>query len=111
MFKRFLNGLAYGTGFGIAFLVILYLGVNFFILPKVFESQVYEVSSSSNESRKSEVAITHSNKKTGEQLKLPFHELGLDDQIRHSSVIVLAEFQPESNGKVNAIISDILKKG
>ncbi len=40
---------------------------------------------------------------------LPFHELELEEQIRNSSVIALAKYEPSADGKMEAIIKEFLK--
>jgi len=41
---------------------------------------------------------------------IAFHELPIEDQIKQSSVIALAKFEPSADGKMRAIIKEFLKK-
>jgi hypothetical protein len=108
--KRFLDGLIFGAGFGLAFLVIAYIGFSLIIVPGMIENQGFESSRTVNEPDQyapSEATAIPSN---DERELLPFSDLGMEDQIEHASVIALAEFQPAADGKMLAVITDILKK-
>lgn len=107
MVKRFFNGMIFGLGFSIAFITISYAGVSFLILPKVMGPQEFEVA---RNPKGQELMHEESfNAESKNELKLPFHELTLDEQIKNSSVIVLTKYEKIEDGKVKSIISDILK--
>jgi hypothetical protein len=110
MFKHFLNGLFFGTGFSLAFFGLLYVSLILFILPATFGPQEFDATSRANSIKEYEVSQTNNTLKKSTKLELPFRGLGIDDQILHSSVIILAKYKPGADGKVRAVISDILKK-
>ena len=107
MLNRFLKGLVFGSGFSLAFLVLSYLGITF-ILPNFLGSQEFEITS--NKNSEYDVHEGENRSLVQKKIKLPFHELGVDDLIFHSSVIALAEYKPKKNGKIRAIITEIIKK-
>jgi hypothetical protein len=109
MIKRFIHGLVFGTGFGLAFVAILYIGVTSVILPQVVGPEGSSFSSSSTTDNLFDVSVPKPERDSGPELKIPFGELSLEDQIRHSSAIAIAEYKLGTDGKVSAIISDVLK--
>jgi len=96
MFNKFTEGLAFGGGFGVSFLIVWYLAA-YFISPMLIESQVYETTPQT------------STQKDNKKPKVPFHELSNDNLIKQSSVIALAEFEPSADGRMKAIIKEFLK--
>ncbi len=43
-------------------------------------------------------------------METPFHEMPLEQQIEHSSMIALAEYEEGEDGRMRAMIREILKK-
>lgn len=109
MLKKFTEGLIFGGGFAISFIILWYLATNL-ILPMFAHS--YAERFSTTEAPKN---ITHSQPSATESASInsspvkQFHELELDEQIKLSSVIALAEYVPAKDGKMKAIITELLK--
>ena len=87
--NKFINGLVFGSGFGLALILILYLFTSLNV-----ERKTYNIDQSLN----SNIDQTS------------FRDLSVDDQIKQSSVIVIAIFQKADNGKNKSIITEILKQ-
>lgn len=94
MGKKFLEGVTFGAGFGLAFLLVVWLGLSFFI---------------SKTPDRTGVSFT-ALKPAGEEPGPPFHELSIEEQIKKSSVIALARYETAPDGKRKAIIKNFLKK-
>ena len=92
MLKKFTDGLIFGAGFAISCLVLLFLA-SFLILP-MFMSKHIEYPT----------GIEQSNVGAPSPPSIPFHDLGLEEQIKQSSVIALAKFEPARDGQMKAII-------
>lgn len=105
--KKFIDGVVFGFGFGVAFVLVAYLGFVTLFIPKL-ESLAGAAVVSIGGKDKYEPSGSSAPKNESVS-KLPFHELGIEDQIKYSSVIAVAKFQPESDGRMKAVISEILK--
>jgi predicted secreted protein len=98
MFKKFLEGLAFGAGFAVSCIVVWWLGL-FTFLPMTLRTRAVDV------------ATQPASVEYGDEAEeLPFHELPVDQQIETASVIALVHFEPSSDGKMRAVVSEILKK-
>lgn len=110
MFKKFTEGLVYGGGFAISFILLWYVAA-YLITPMFIGSQVEQVT---NKHLSDLDAKTHSSTpRSTEALRetgIPFHELKLEEQIKKSSVIALAKYEPSPDGKMKAVIKEFLKK-
>jgi hypothetical protein len=98
--KRFLDGLVFGTGFALAFVVIAWLAVSLFV-PMAFRSSG------------SPVATNGEGATLASQSQQPvpqFYELPVEEQIKRASVIGLARYEPSSDGKKRAVFREFLKK-
>ncbi len=98
MLKKFTDGLIFGAGFSISCVVILFLA-GFLILP-MFMSKHIEYPT----------GIEQSNVQDHFKPSVSFHDLGIEERIKQSSVIALAKFEPSPDGKMKAIIKEFLKK-
>jgi hypothetical protein len=98
MLKKFTDGLIFGAGFAISCMALLFLA-GFLMLP-MFMSKYIEYPT----------GIEQSNVGDNSQPSIPFHDLGLEEQIKQSSVIALAKFELAPDGKMKAIIKEFLKK-
>lgn len=98
MLKKFTDGLIFGAGFAISCMVIFF-SASFLILP-MFMSKHIEYPT----------GIEQSNVVAQSHPSIPFHDLGLEEQIKQSSVIALAKFEPAPDGQMKAIIKEFLKK-
>jgi len=96
MFKKFIEGLVFGCGFAISFIAIYFIA-SYFIYPKLINSRFQQTTT------------IHSDEDFRE-LAEPFSELTLEEQIKNSSVIALAKYEPSTDGRMKAIIKDFLKK-
>lgn len=113
MLKKFTDGLVFGSGFAIAFIAFWYVAA-YFIFPMFAESYTERFISEEHPE-----GITYSQSKQPPSVdtsNIPdapvkqFHELDLEEQIKLSSVIALAEFIPSEDGKMKAIITEFIKK-
>lgn len=110
MYKKFLDGLIFGTGFTVVFLILSYTA-DFFIAPALLDHKLQRLAGSLPRET-SNVALAHVNgigdiEKTNEK---PFHELAPEEQIKQANFIVLAKYEKSPNGKMRAIIKEFLKK-
>jgi len=113
MLKKFTDGLAFGGGFAISFIALWYFAA-YFIFPMFANSYTErfigdEIPSSITHSQSTQPPCENTSN-IGNSLVIPFHELDLDDQIKLSSVIALAEFVPSTDGEMKAIITEFIKK-
>jgi hypothetical protein len=99
MTKRFLEGLALGAGFALAFLAVLATGL--LVVPITFSSRPTVVEGPS---------ASFSPPPLPSQLSPNFDDLPIEEQIKASSVIALARFEAAPDGKQKAIIREFLKK-
>lgn len=102
MFRKFLQGLLFGSGFAVAFIALLYLAGQLFFpvsisvpLPTVGEPVSHDAPASIKEHL---------------DAFADFHELGLDEQIRQASVIAVARYETGADGRTRAIITEFLKR-
>lgn len=96
MGKKFLEGVTFGAGFGLAFLLVVWLGLSFFI-SKAPDRTGVSFSTSKPTEKSAESGP-------------PFHELSIEEQIKKSSVIALARYETAPDGKKKAILKEFLKK-
>lgn len=110
MFKKFTEGLVFGSGFGISFVVIWYV-VAYLIYPILLESKAEQAISKhlSNNEIDNQPYNSHDSKEI-QKLDDNFDKLGVEDKILKSSVIALVKFEPTTGGKTKAIIKEFLKK-
>ena len=100
MTKKFLEGLVFGAGFGISFLLVFFLYA-FIAMPAFVSSKIQ-----TNEERPVNGEPWPS---TGQEHP-NFNELTLEEQIKAASVIALIRYEPASGGKIKAVIREFLKK-
>ena len=106
MFKKFSEGLVFGLGFGISFILIWYISA-YLIYPMFVDSQIQKTISKMESTAPPHASISHQSfKKPVKQ----FHELSLDEQIKQASVIAIAKYEKSADGKMKAIIKEFLKK-
>jgi len=110
MLKKFAEGLVFGCGFGISFIALWYVAA-YLIAPMFLGSQIEQVANGqlSEPDANTQSYIARS-PETHHQSGPPFHELKIEEQLKESSVIALAKFEPSSDGKMKAIIKEFLKK-
>lgn len=108
--NKFKEGLMFGGGFGLSFIVLWYLSA-YLISPIFVESQVQRVNETLAPSIDAAPSVSiDQHNATSPQPVIPFHELPVDEQIKKSSVIALAKYERGSNGHMKAIIKEFLKK-
>ncbi len=100
MIRKFFEGLTFGAGFALSFLLIAWLGAGV-LIPMLFITPS-EATLRSRGPSLYEVPL----EEPGRQ----FHELPLEEQIKKSSVIALARYELAADGKQKAIIKEFLKK-
>lgn len=98
--RKFLEGLVFGTGFALAFVAVV-LGAVSLIVPMTFHSSEQPVAMNSQEPPPTPQA---------QQSVAQFYELPIEEQIKQSSVIGLARYEPSPDGKRKAIFREFLKK-
>lgn len=103
MYKRFLDGLVFGAGFAIAYVIISNISM-YLITPVDFKS------GKNVAARMSELEVEHHPMELMKELSKPFDTLPLEEKIKEASVIAVARFEPSDDGSMKAIISEILKK-
>lgn len=99
MIRKFLEGLVFGAGLALAFLVVLATGL--LVVPVTFTSAPQVV-----EGPVRTAPVAESPKAGAPQ----FHDLPVEDQIKQASVIALARYEPGPDGRMRAIIKEFLKK-
>ena len=100
MFRKFLEGLCFGGGFAIAFVVIAAL-TSSLLVPIIFNPVSHMDSGP---------GMPPASRMWQEDSGPPFRELSVEDQIKSASVIALARYEPASDGRKKAVIKEILKK-
>lgn len=105
--RKFLDGLFFGAGFAISFLVI-WVVASYWISPLLVTSSLERIN-------KRHPAMSGqypglSGDAVPSKPSKPFYELGVDGQIQQSSVIALAKYERASNGEMKAVIKEFLKK-
>lgn len=110
MFKKFAEGLVFGAGFTISFIILWYVAA-FLVQPALTESQLESISKEHPSVIRDKPYSPLSERDVNSEVaKIPFHELNIDNQIEQSSVIALAKYEPQPDGRVKAIITEFLKK-
>jgi hypothetical protein len=106
MFKKFIDGLAFGAGFSIAF-IVLWVIVSFVIFPAYFESQLASTA---------DPDIVFPDESEGTSFPEysvdsgpPFYSLSIEEQIAEANAIALAKYEPADDGRMQAIIVEFLK--
>jgi hypothetical protein len=97
MGKKFLEGVTFGSGFGLAFLLIVWLGLSFVISKAPDKTGV-------------SFSTLKPTEKSAKESRSPFHELTIEEQIKKSSVIALARYETAPDGKKKAILKEFLKR-
>ncbi|GHU29057.1 hypothetical protein AGMMS50256_13010 [Betaproteobacteria bacterium] len=110
MLKKFGEGLVFGAGFAISF-VLIYCVVSYLTFPMIFTSTVErEMRSSRPEVGTNKHPPESSITGNVQEPSVPFYDMQIEDQIKQSSVIALAKFEPSADGKTRTIIKEFLKK-
>jgi len=107
MLKKFTEGLVFGAGFAISFIILWYLAA-YTLYPMYIDSKFEKAADKHLSSIRpnTQPSISQSPELTIKQ----FYELGIEEQIKKSSVIALAKYEPGPDGKMQAIIKEFLKK-
>ena len=102
MLKKFIEGLVFGSGFGISFIILSCLAV--YVLYPVYLNRPNKIVTEKISTPVKETSQINYNQETA------FSKLSLNEKIETSSFIVIAEFQKSSSGKQVPIIKEFLKK-
>lgn len=110
MLKKFTDGLMFGGGFTISFIVLWYLAA-YIITPMFLGSRIEQVANKhlSELNDRKPPSISRGPQEFREP-GIPFHELKLEEKIKKASVIALAKYESSHDGKMKAIIKEFLKK-
>lgn len=100
MFRKFIDGLVFGSGFAIAFLVVAYVVVNI----------AFRLGTPLVGNPGQDIVLPPVTPALKVEPEIPFHELSIDDQIKASSVIAMAKYKKSSEGRIHAVITEFLKK-
>jgi hypothetical protein len=110
MSNKFMEGLVFGAGFSVAFIIISYTA-DLAISPALFNYKLKHVTIPPS------IQMNHSipSSNVGSLLprpenKRPFHELSPEEQISSASAIALATYVKQPDGRMAAIIHEFLKK-
>jgi hypothetical protein len=106
MLKKFIEGLSFGGGFAISFVLIWFVAF-YLIYPRFIESKLEQ---SFRENLPGKISAQPSGTGASAEAGLSFHELDLKDQIQEAGVIALAKYKPSAEGKVKAVITEFLKR-
>ena len=110
MLKKFTEGLIFGAGFTISFIVLWYMAA-YVIQPTLTEKQIEHFKDEYPDViSKGPQSPQLKNEVESSKSKIPFHEMSIDEQIKQSSVIVLAKYESAPDGHTKAIITEFLKK-
>jgi hypothetical protein len=99
MLRKFAEGLVFGAGFAIAFFVLGYLGT----------SAMFSMHPPSGWSAYPG-APTSTTQHFDEKEAKPFYELPIEDQIKQASVIAVARYEAAEDGRMKAVLKELLKK-
>ena len=108
MLNKFKEGLVFGGGFGISFIAIWYFAA-YLITPMLVNEQIENINEIQQSSSSANAHVPSQTTVTSQPLK-QFYELSSDEQIKTASVIILTKYEPVQDGKVKAVVSQILKK-
>ncbi len=100
MGRKFIEGIVFGAGLAVAFLVVAWIaGLLFISTVKTSGESMMTYGGPGPQ-------MSHNGGESGPS----FHELTIEEQIEKSSVIALARFEPAPDGKMKAIFKEFLKK-
>lgn len=99
MLRKFFEGIVFGAGFALSFVVVWY-GAALVLTPMMVASTIDRAAR--DVSKSAPPPATSPGKS--------FHELSVDEQIAQSSAIAIARFEPAADGRKKAIIKEILKQ-
>lgn len=105
MLKKFTEGLVFGSGFAISFIAIWYIAT-YSLYPMLISSITQKTNQQFSDIHSASPPAPEANSETA----IPFHELGIDEQIKKASVIALARYEKSADGKMKAVIKEFLKK-
>jgi hypothetical protein len=107
MMRRFMDGLVFGAGFAISF-VLLWYAAAYWITPALTTSRIDQINRELSE--QGPPLQRHDRRESVGVEGKPFHEMGIEEQIKASSVIALARYEKAPDGKMRAIIKEFLKR-
>ena len=108
MLNKFKEGLVFGGGFAISFIAVWYFAA-YLITPMLVNEKIENINEM-QQSLSSTNAHVPSQTTVISQPKKQFYELSSEEQIKTASVIFLTKYEPAQDGKVKAVVSQILKK-
>ena len=100
MLRKFAEGLVFGGGFAIAFVLIAMVAM----------SVMFSAGPPSH-MRSSSMTFTTDGGDDADRIEeKPFHELPVEEQIKEASVIALARYESAEDGRMKAVLREFLKK-
>lgn len=100
MLKKFAEGLVFGAGFTLSFVIIALFGA----------SALFSTGFVSHRSTSS-ASVTKTDQIDEDDEKRPqFYELPIEEQIEEASIIALARYEPAEDGRMKAVLKEVLKK-
>ena len=98
MLRKFAEGLVFGAGFAISFIVVGALGA----------SAMFSLAPTSRWSTSSDTVTRQIGE--GDEKRPPFYDLPIEAQIDEASVIAIARYEPAADGRMKAVLREVLKK-
>lgn len=109
MTRKFMEGLVFGAGFAISFIALWYVA-SYWVTPALMSSRIDELNERFSSQRIEETPSSNSSARADNHPSVPFHELGVEGQIKQATVIALAKYERSPNGQMKAVIKEFLKK-
>ncbi len=110
MFNKFWEGMVFGAGFSVAFIIISY-AADFAISPALLNYKLKQVAIPPSFQTNHSVSTPGvSDAPSSPEHQRPFHELTPDEQIQSATAIALATYEKQPDGRMAATIKEFLKK-
>ncbi len=106
MFKRFIDGLVFGAGLSISFVVVWVISTTL-LLPFVLENTYEGLSNTSIPAPSEPTSSRDWASESGDVA--PYHQPTIDERIAESSAIALAVYEKSTDGRMRAVITEYLK--
>ncbi len=108
MLRKFAEGLVFGAGFALAF-IILWYSAAYWVAPKFVTTQIDNaIEKAEHEGLAERPSEIRAHSPIEDEPE--FHELSIDQQIRKASVIAVAQFERSPEGAPKAMFKESLKR-
>ncbi len=108
MLKKFIDGLLFGAGFALAFIILWYAAA-YWIAPQLISAQI-DSAIAKDERLDRPIRPSETQVREWIEERPPFHELNIDEQIKKASVIAIAKYEQSSSGATKAVFREFLKR-